>query len=336
MQTENICANIDDELLRLRLCIARLSFLRFDEKCLLESRLQSVSQLLALSLDDISLLVGRRQRTKIWNPLAIFRLSENELKLMNMYGAKVIFYDSPAYPYLLKQIYDPPYALFYRGNSTILDTPCVAIVGTRKPSMECATATKNIAKDISMAGITVVSGLALGIDAYAHTGSLLTQGQMHAGKTIAVLGSSVDTITPSSNKRLAGAILASGGCLVSEYQMGSPVQSWQFVQRNRIISALSRVTLVMEAPTGSGALYTADFAIEHNRELCFYKTQLRKNQTGNREKDVDLFGYDIKKKRCSIDYVRDGATVVESAKEVLFLINSMSFLEERVFSVKKT
>ncbi len=335
MVEKSVCSNLTVELLHLRLFIARLTFLRFDEKCLLESKCTNCSSLLTMSLDDIAVLVGRTQKTNSWNPSFIYKQVELDIKRMLAYDAHVIFYDSDLYPYLLTQIYDPPYALFYRGNAQILDTPCIAMVGTRKPSTENATATKIIAKDIAMAGITVVSGLAFGIDAQSHMGALMAQGQELAGKTIAVLGSGVDTITPASNKRIAGAILASGGCIISEYQLGSPVQQWQFVQRNRIISALSRVTLVMEAPAGSGALHTADFAIEHNRELCFYKGSVRDKIVENSAKNVDLFGSLVKKKRCVEDYVQDGAPIIESALEVLSLVNNTTFLEERAFCEKK-
>ncbi len=335
MQKSTIFKGLHEERIFIRLFISRLSFLHFDEKCLLESKTVCINDLLKLNLDDVSLMVGRIQKSSIWQPQKIIKFVERDIKLMGLYGVNVLFYDYPEYPYLLKQIYDPPYALFYRGNAQCLDFPCVAIVGTRKPNMNCAQATKNIAKDIAMSGISIVSGLAFGIDAHAHMGCLMAQGHELVGKTIAVLGSGVDNITPSSNKRLAGAILASGGCIISEYHLASPVQHWQFVERNRIISALSRVVLVMQAPEGSGALYTADFAIEHNRELCFYKGSICENIVTQGSKEVDLFDAPIKKKRSSEDYVKDGASVVEGANDVLLLVNSMTFLEERDFSQKK-
>ncbi len=323
-----------DESLTKRLFIARLSFLRFDEKCILEANVRSLDDLLHLSIDDISFMTSRVQKTTIWNPSALARMVERDVKLMQAYGISIIFYDSPEYPYLLRQIYDPPYALYCRGCIQILDTPCIGIVGTRKPSSQIAHDTKVIAQDIAKAGIGVVSGLAFGIDSQAHMGALLAQGIDFCGKTIAVLGSGVDTITPTSNKRLASAILASGGCIISEYQPASPVQKWQFVQRNRIISALSRVVVVMEAPAGSGALFTADFAIEHNRELCFYKGALGDFDVTSEKPQTDLFGEAVKNKRCAKEYVQDGATIIESANDVLSLLHTMTFLEEREFSVK--
>ncbi len=334
MEEINLSYTVSENLLQLRLFIARLSFLRFDEKCLLESQIQCVEDFLPLSLDDISVIVGRQHKTRLWDPSSILRMTETDIKLMLSYGAKVMFYDSENYPFLLRQIYDPPYALFFRGNGMALNNPCVAMVGTRKPSFDCAKATKTIAKDIAMAGISVVSGLAFGIDSQAHTGALMAQGSELFGKTIAVLGSGVDNITPASNKRIAGAILSSGGCIVSEYQLGSQVQQWQFVERNRIISALSRVVLVMEAPSGSGALHTADFALEHNRELCFYKGAVQAQEQRELAKNVDLFGEVVKKKRCVEEYIQDGAPVIDSANEVLSLVNTTTFIEERAFCKK--
>ncbi len=320
-----------DESLLKRLFIARLGFLRFDEKCLLESRVSYVDDLLKLSLDDISIMTSRVQKTSLWSPSHILKMVEIDIKLMQSYGACVLFYDSKDYPFLLRQIYDPPYALFYRGDVRTLQNPCVAIVGTRKPTTQNAAATKKMAQDITVAGISVVSGLAFGIDTQAHVGSLLAQGSDFCGKTIAVLGSGVDNITPTSNKRLASAILASGGCIVSEYQLGSQVQKWQFVQRNRIISALSRVILVMEAPAGSGALFTADFAIEHNRELCFFEGSVSNADMLRIPCEKDLFGHASKKKNCVDDYVIDGASVVSDANQVLSLVNTLTFMEEVVF-----
>ncbi len=334
MEQNSVSYPYTDESLLKRLFIARLSFLRFDEKCLLESTVASIDDLLKLSLDDISLMTSRVQKTSIWNPPYIMKMVEIDIKLMHSYGAQVLFYDSQDYPFLLRQIYDPPYALFYRGDVYILQNPCVAIVGTRKPSVQNASDTKTIAQDIAVAGITVVSGLAFGIDTQAHIGALLAQGSELCGKTIAVLGSGVDNITPTSNKRLASAILASGGCIISEYQLGSPVQSWQFVERNRIISALSRVVLVMEAPIGSGALHTADFALEHNRELCFFRGALGENDVPCVNPQTDLFGEILKGKRSVTTYIQDGAPVIHNAKEVLSLVNTMTFMEEREFSVK--
>ncbi len=320
---------LSENILFIRLFLARLSFLRFGEKCLLESKITSINDFLSLSLDDLSLMVGRILKTTIWNPSFIKKMVERDIKLMESYNAGVLFYDSKEYPYLLREIYDPPYALFYRGNTQILNRPAVAIVGTRKPSQEGAIKTKSVAQRITEAGINIVSGLAFGIDAQAHMGSLLAQGSALYGKTIAVLGSGVDNITPSSNKRLAAAILASGGCIISEYPLASSVHNWQFVQRNRIISALSRVVVVMQAPRGSGALITADFAIEHNRELCFFEEFIHSDD-GYLAEHIKL-----KNKKSIQDYVQDGASIVNSGDDVLSLVNSMTFLEEREYTRKK-
>lgn len=150
-------------------------------------------------------------------------------------------------------------------------------MGTRRLSPEGKQAALDFAYEAVNDGCNVVSGLAWGADTYAHRGALnayydaVEKGDAAVkGKTIAVLPSSVDEIVPYQNKKLAAQIIESGGLLVSEYAPGVPVEKWHFVGRNRIIAGLSMATLVVEAPVGSGALITADFAVEYNRDLMFH------------------------------------------------------------------
>lgn len=168
------------------------------------------------------------------------------------------------YPRLLAQIADPPEKLYCRGDVALLDSFCIAVVGTRKISDYGRQACRDIVGVLAAADITIVSGLAFGIDAVAHQATLDTE-----GKTIAVLGAGVgdDTIGPRSNLPLAHDILSHGGLIVSEYAPGSEAHKGTFPVRNRIISGLSRGVLVVEADKESGSLITAKAALDQDRDV---------------------------------------------------------------------
>ncbi|MDP2647836.1 MAG: DNA-processing protein DprA [Candidatus Yanofskybacteria bacterium] len=172
--------------------------------------------------------------------------------------------NNPDYPELLSHIYNPPSQLYYRGNIAILKNPCLGVVGTRKLSSYGEEVTRFIVNDLVRAGLTIVSGLALGIDAVAHDAALEA-----GGLTIAVLGSGVDdqSIYPRTNLRLSEKIIARGGLIISEYPEGSKPRQFTFPMRNRIISGLSRGVVVIEADKQSGALITARCALEQNRDV---------------------------------------------------------------------
>ncbi len=168
---------------------------------------------------------------------------------------------NPNFPYLLQQIDDPPAFLWLRGRLTEVDQQAIAIVGTRRASEYGKRLATYFAGELARQGFTIVSGLAYGIDAAAHRGAL------HAGgRTLAVLGSGVDRIYPSSHRKLARAIVEQGA-LLSEYPLGAPPDAPNFPRRNRIIAGLSLGTLVIEAYETGGALITARLALDYNREV---------------------------------------------------------------------
>ncbi|MDR2404110.1 MAG: DNA-processing protein DprA [Spirochaetaceae bacterium] len=177
-------------------------------------------------------------------------------------GIAYVSYVQSGYPPLLREIYDPPVLLFYRGAMPDPGGPLAAVVGTRKPSGAAAAQAYDLCRDLGRKGIPVVSGLALGIDALAHRGNL-----DGGGATVAVLGSGLDQVYPASNRMLARRILEDGGVLLSEYPPGTEPRKWHFPARNRIIAGLARGTLLVEAPAVSGALITARFALEQGRDL---------------------------------------------------------------------
>lgn len=176
-------------------------------------------------------------------------------------GWTVLFFTDDDYPAALKQIPDPPSLLFQSGGSHSVDDKLIAIVGTRLPSESGKMFTYNLAKTLAQEGITVVSGMAEGIDSAAHRGALDA-----GGKTVAVWGSSLDIIFPKSNKSLAEEIKQKG-TLYSEYLPDTRPDKAYFPERNRIISGLSMGVIVIEAGEKSGALITANHALEQGREL---------------------------------------------------------------------
>jgi len=166
------------------------------------------------------------------------------------------------YPQKLKNIYDPPKELYIIGNKYILNKPSIAIIGCRECSDYGKKVAQKFAYELSKKGFVIISGLAKGIDSFAHIGTLYAK-----EKTIAVLGSSIDNIYPKENIELARKIIKYGGCIVSEFPIGTKPEKMNFPQRNRIISGLSNGVLVVEAREKSGTLITVDFALEQGREV---------------------------------------------------------------------
>ncbi|KTC89471.1 DNA-processing protein DprA [Fluoribacter dumoffii] len=173
----------------------------------------------------------------------------------------ILTWDSCDYPALLKEINDPPIVLYVKGVLGSLNPPKLAVVGSRNPTVTGSENARHFAKAIAAYGVTIVSGLALGIDAEAHRGCLESKGQ-----TIAVLGTGIDQIYPRRHHSLAQQIVQNG-LLISEFPLKSPPTAGHFPRRNRIISGLSLCTLVVESAIKSGSLITARMALEQNRDV---------------------------------------------------------------------
>ena len=189
------------------------------------------------------------------------RTIDSQIEAMQATGTTPLYRWQSEYPAYLSQIYDPPSMLFVRGSMESLNTPCFAIVGTRDPSINGVNTTRDLSAGIAGAGFTVVSGLARGIDSAAAEGALAS-----GGISVAVLGCGADIIYPPENENLAKKI-CEHGCLISEYLMGTPPEGRNFPRRNRLISGLSRGVLIVEAGQKSGALLTASYAVEQNRDV---------------------------------------------------------------------
>jgi len=175
---------------------------------------------------------------------------------------KIIKFEDIEYPSNLRYIYDPPRVLYCLGNISLLNNICIAIIGCRESSSYGNKVAKYFSNRLSQAGITVVSGLAHGIDGVAHKYSL-----NNIGRTIAVLGSGLDIVYPRENESLYNDILKNGGLIISEFPLGTKPLKENFPKRNRIVSGLSHGVLVVEAKRKSGTSITVDFALEQGRDV---------------------------------------------------------------------
>ena len=199
-----------------------------------------------------------------WQKAARALTAHDEIKRwdrLTTLSIRLLLQNDPDFPALLSEIPWQPFGIYVRGQ-LLKKKPAIAIVGTRKATRAGLETAHRFALEFAKSGVTVISGLALGIDAASHTGALAAHGE-----TIAVLGNGLDTIYPKQHERLAQEILTQHGALVSEYPIETPSLPRFFIERNRLISGLSLGIVVIEAPERSGALSTARFAIEQNRDV---------------------------------------------------------------------
>jgi DNA processing protein len=244
---------------------------------------------------DLAVFLGRRLRDLSWRPEDLILEAERTVKTAAEKNIRLLTLPEKEYPPQLREIYDPPFLLFCRGTIPSWDKPLLGIVGTRNPSGRGRKSAFGIAFEAAGEGVTVVSGLARGIDGEAHRGCV--EG---GGSTVAVLGNGADTVYPRSHRTLGSRILSRGGLLLSEYGPGAGVQRFHFPARNRIISGLCRGILVAEAPARSGALITADYALEQGRDLYVHGDCLEGTSGEGTRKLME-----------------DGAAVVRSMKDIL-------------------
>jgi len=222
------------------------------------------------------------------------RNPKEEWKRLVDRGISFITWDDEAYPAPLRHIPDPPLFLFAKGSYRPAHTVALAIVGTRNASVRGILFAEKLASDLAALGITVVSGLAIGIDSAAHRGALKAGGQ-----TIAVMGSGLDVPYPRANRDLIERI-AGSGVVFSEYPLGTPPEKWRFPMRNRIVSGLSMGVVVVEAGIKSGALITARMALDQGREVFAVPGGVSDERYAGTNK-----------------LIKDGAKLVEDIKDIL-------------------
>lgn len=209
-------------------------------------------------------------------------------------GNAMVAWDDTDYPRMLLGIHDPPPVLYVRGERALLNRPAIAVVGSRNATAQGRETARAFAHALSSAGLTIISGLALGIDAAAHRGGLDAD-----GRSIAVIGTGCDRVYPATNRDLARR-LAEHGAIVSEFALGTPPLRGNFPRRNRIISGLARGVLVVEATLASGSLITARFAAEQDRDVFAIPGSIHSPFS-----------------KGSHRLIKDGAKLVETADDVL-------------------
>ncbi len=261
------------------------------------ARFGTPGRVLRASQEELTDIVGKNLASRILQHARAVDLDLQESR-MNEYGVSLLTMDDPAYPAQLAEIYDPPLLLYLRGALLEEDQYAVAIVGTRKASSFGIKMAHKLAGGLAEHGITVVSGLAEGIDSAAHRGALEA-----GGRTIAVLASGHDQVFPASNADLLHQIIEQS-CAISPFAMGMRALKPNFPQRNRVLSGLCLGTVVVEAPPGSGSLITAKYAGEQGREVFAVP-----GPAG------------LANSRGPHELIRDGARLVESVDDIVVELN---------------
>ena len=219
---------------------------------------------------------------------------EKQIEFLQKEDVKMITIEDKEYPKTLKTIYDYPICLYVKGNETILDTPSIGIVGCRESSSYGETVAQYFAYHLSKRKVTIISGLAKGIDSQAHIGTLKAK-----GITIGVVGNGLDMVYPKENEYLYDKIVEEHGAIISEYPLGTKPEKINFPARNRIISGMSKGIIVVEAKKKSGTLITVDFALEQGKNVYVVPGNIDKmNSIGTN------------------DLIKQGAQIVTSYKDI--------------------
>ncbi len=286
---------MNDDRTLLRLSLGRSTALRPADRKSLDAALASPAELLRVTPAEAAAITGRGLRPGSWQPERWLQAAEADAAALARGSLACVEMGAAGYPAQLEKIHDAPLLLFCRGTLPAWQSPLIAVVGTRRPTGSCRTAAFLLGYEIAGLGLMVVSGLARGIDRLAHEGALRA-----GGLAVAVLGGGIDRVFPASSAPLARRILETGGCLLSEYPPGTPAWRHHFPERNRIVSGLCRAVIVAQAPQRSGALITADYALDEGRDLYVHASGIEGEQCGGTR-----------------DLAESGARVIASAREVL-------------------
>jgi DNA processing protein len=259
----------------LALAIARIPGLGSAERLRLWDRVDDERSLSLLLPHDVYGALGREAGRATWAPELLFEAARRDARFLEGAGGVFLRFGDKAYPAALRETVKPPFGLYARGSgiesamSAFALADSVAIVGTRMPTGRGLEHAYSLARELCASGVPIVSGLARGIDAASHRGALAAaaEGRGFSVPTCAVLPCGIDRVYPPRNKALASAIVENGGILLSEYPPGTEIRKYRFPERNRIIAGLARACIVVEAPAKSGALITAEHALDEGRDV---------------------------------------------------------------------
>lgn len=259
----------------------------------------SPSEIINMTPENISLQAGISydKAAKFLEIVSKFN-AEQEMEKAEKIGARIIYYGEENYPECFKVLEEPPLVFYIKGN--LNEKLSLSVVGTRNPTDYGVKSTVEICSKITKAGINIVSGLARGIDTVAHKTAIKNK-----GITFAVIGSGFENIYPPENKKLSEEIVSSGGAILSEYPLSTPPLQYNFPRRNRLISALSWGTFVVEGDYNSGALITARYAIEQNKEVMALPGPIDSPQSNGPNK-----------------LIKDGAYLIQKAEDIIATIPS--------------
>jgi len=239
---------------------------------------------------------------------------EKEYKKLEKLGVEIVVYDEESYSLKLKNIDEPPLGLYVLGNKSLLndESLSIAIVGTRKATNYGLLVSHKFSKELASLGITIISGLAYGIDESAHKGAIEDN-----GKTIAVLGEGIDLALSSPRGKLIEKIIENDGAIISEYSLSTPAMPYHFPLRNRIIAGLSDGILVIEAPIDSGALITANYGLKYGKEIFVVPGEItNKNFQG------------------SHNLIKQGAKITTEIEDILIEFNFDINLKDKLKRIK--
>ena len=261
---------MNDDRLLLALAIHRAFGLKSREKERVFEAVRTPYEYSRLSLDDLSVFAGRPLSFRSWSSRESIEAAERDFRICRSLDIDPVGIWEGRYPPLLRETWDPPFIVFVRGDVPDPEEPALAAVGTRSPDNEALNASRHLGFDAAKNGIPVISGLAVGVDSAAHRGAVECR-----VPTFAVLGCGIDSVYPAAHRTLAARMLDSGGGLLSEYPPGFPALRHHFPERNRIIAGLARWVAIVQAPRRSGALITAEYALDCGRELVVHAAGVR-------------------------------------------------------------
>ncbi len=262
------------------------------------------------SIEELSRVegIGLKLAQKVSNSKSHFKW-EKEYHKITKSGIKLVTLADKCYPKLLKEIYDAPILLYYKGDLSRVNQPALAVVGSRNCTVYGKAIAQKLSNRLAELGISIISGMARGIDTAAH------QGAINSGITYAILGSGLDIVYPPENNKLMNGIIKDGGAVISSFPIGTKPLGQNFPARNRIISGMSLGTIVVEATKKSGSLITANLALEQGRDIFAIPGDITRKQS---------VGVN--------NLIKQGAKLVQNIDDIVEELSLSSFRKERLIN----